>query len=96
MTEWTLSLKPKGSKKRATSITLDEEEMQQIVEWIEGERCTLEETLYEFLENAKVIPKREYNIECSFVVTAKSEDEAWDIANEYEGTMNIEAVEEKR
>ena len=48
MTEWILSLKPKGSKKKATSITLDEEEMQQIVAWEEGERCTLEETLYTF------------------------------------------------
>jgi hypothetical protein len=94
MKEYTLSLKVKGSKKKAATVTLDEEMVEEIYEAAEGD-CHTAEAVRELIKAAGAQPLKPYRVCYDYVdVEARDDDHATEIAEELHPNLGITDVEE--
>jgi len=89
MTQWTLVLKQKNSRKKQQVLTLSESDLSDIAGFLDGRRalipreyCDTADRLKSYMAEVEAVPKRTFSIAVSGSVEAISEDHAAELAEE--------------
>lgn len=82
MTQWTLVLKQKNSRKKQQVLTLSESDLSDIAGFLDEECCDTADRLKSYMAEVEGVPKRTFSIAVSGSVEAISEDHAAELAEE--------------